>query len=153
MPADDEPVRIPITDVFDLHSVRPKEVEAVVEAYRRCAGGSLPPLPLVFATIRRRAIDLARKEDRRHQRETAVGDLAATEWFDRSMEDREMSQSIQCALQQIPAEQREVITLRVWGGLTFAEIAHALGLSVNTAASRYRYGLDTLRKLTRGVLL
>jgi dsDNA-specific endonuclease/ATPase MutS2 len=34
MPAeDDEPVRIPITDVFDLHTVRPKEVEAVVEAY------------------------------------------------------------------------------------------------------------------------
>lgn len=33
MPPDDEPVRIPVTDVFDLHSVQPKEVEAVVEAY------------------------------------------------------------------------------------------------------------------------
>ena len=33
MPPDDEPVRIPITDVFDLHTVQPKEVEAVVEAY------------------------------------------------------------------------------------------------------------------------
>lgn len=33
MPPDEEPVRIPITDVFDLHSVQPKEVEAVVEAY------------------------------------------------------------------------------------------------------------------------
>jgi dsDNA-specific endonuclease/ATPase MutS2 len=33
MPPDDEPVRIPITDVFDLHSVQPKEVEAVIEAY------------------------------------------------------------------------------------------------------------------------
>ncbi len=33
MSDDDQPVRIPITDVFDLHSVRPKEVEAVVEAY------------------------------------------------------------------------------------------------------------------------
>lgn len=33
MPTDDEPVRIPITDVFDLHSVQPKEVEEVVEAY------------------------------------------------------------------------------------------------------------------------
>lgn len=29
----DEPLRIPITDIFDLHSVQPKEVEAVVEAY------------------------------------------------------------------------------------------------------------------------
>lgn len=33
MPAEDEPVPIPITDVFDLHSVQPKEVEEVVEAY------------------------------------------------------------------------------------------------------------------------
>lgn len=33
MPDEDEPIRIPITDVFDLHSVRPKEVEPVVEAY------------------------------------------------------------------------------------------------------------------------
>jgi dsDNA-specific endonuclease/ATPase MutS2 len=30
---EDEPLRIPITDVFDLHTVQPKEVEAVVEAY------------------------------------------------------------------------------------------------------------------------
>ena len=30
---DDEPVRIPVTDVFDLHSMPPKEVQAVVEAY------------------------------------------------------------------------------------------------------------------------
>jgi dsDNA-specific endonuclease/ATPase MutS2 len=33
MEYDDEPVRIPITDVFDLHTVQPKEVAAVVEAY------------------------------------------------------------------------------------------------------------------------
>lgn len=33
MPEDDEPVRIPITDVFDLHSVRPADVKGVVEAY------------------------------------------------------------------------------------------------------------------------
>ena len=30
---EEEPIRIPVTDVFDLHTVRPKEVEAVVEAY------------------------------------------------------------------------------------------------------------------------
>ncbi len=33
MPAEDNPVRIPITDTFDLHSVQPREVEEVVEAY------------------------------------------------------------------------------------------------------------------------
>jgi dsDNA-specific endonuclease/ATPase MutS2 len=33
MPTDEEPVRIPVTDVFDLHTVQSKEVQAVVEAY------------------------------------------------------------------------------------------------------------------------
>lgn len=33
MEPEEEPVRIPITDVFDLHTVQPKDVEAVVEAY------------------------------------------------------------------------------------------------------------------------
>ncbi|MEJ2007945.1 MAG: Smr/MutS family protein [Acidobacteriota bacterium] len=33
MPPDDEPVRIPITDIFDLHSVQPREVQEVVQAY------------------------------------------------------------------------------------------------------------------------
>jgi dsDNA-specific endonuclease/ATPase MutS2 len=33
MPRDEEPLRIPVTEVFDLHTVHPSEVEAVVEAY------------------------------------------------------------------------------------------------------------------------
>jgi len=52
----------------------------------------------------------------------------------------------------LPAPQREVITLKVWGGLTFAEIAATLDIPPNTAASRYRYGLEELRRLTKEVL-
>jgi len=40
-----------------------------------------------------------------------------------------------------------VVTLKIWGELTFAEIAEALEIPANTAASRYRYGLAELRKL------
>jgi RNA polymerase sigma-70 factor, ECF subfamily len=49
------------------------------------------------------------------------------------------------ALAELPAEQRAVVHLKLWEGLTFEEIAAALDLSPNTAASRYRYGLDKLR--------
>jgi RNA polymerase sigma-70 factor, ECF subfamily len=49
------------------------------------------------------------------------------------------------ALRSLPAEQREVIALKIDGGLTFAEIAACLGVSPNTAASRYRYALEKLR--------
>ncbi len=125
--------------------------EAVVEAARRQEGSGPPPLALVFATIRRRAVDLARREDRRVGRELATVP-ASESWFDTSVEDRELSQLIQGAMRQLPDIYREVITLKVWGGLTFAEIADTLGIPANTAASRYRYGLTELRKLTKEVL-
>jgi RNA polymerase sigma-70 factor, ECF subfamily len=49
------------------------------------------------------------------------------------------------ALKALPAEQREVIALKIDGGLTFAQIGAVLNLSPNTAASRYRYALEKLR--------
>jgi RNA polymerase sigma-70 factor (ECF subfamily) len=72
-------------------------------------------------------------------------------WFDTSVEDRERNQLIQDAMSQLPEMYRQVLTLKVWGGLTFAEIAETLGIPANTAASRYRYGLVELRKLTKEV--
>ena len=59
---------------------------------------------------------------------------------------------IQMAMAELPPEQREVITLKIWGELTFAEIGQTLGIPANTAASRFRYGLSELRKLTKQVL-
>ena len=49
-------------------------------------------------------------------------------------------------MRKLQANYREVVTLKTWGGLTFAEIAEALEIPANTAASRYRYGLEELRK-------
>jgi RNA polymerase sigma-70 factor, ECF subfamily len=49
------------------------------------------------------------------------------------------------ALGELPAEQRAVVHLKLWEGLTFEEIADVLEIPPNTAASRYRYGLDKLR--------
>jgi len=49
------------------------------------------------------------------------------------------------ALGELPEEQRAVVHLKLWSGLTFEEIATALDIPPNTAASRYRYGLDKLR--------
>ena len=58
---------------------------------------------------------------------------------------------LSAALGQLPAEQRAVVHLKLWEGLTFAEIATALDIPPNTAASRYRYGLDKLRELLRPI--
>ena len=51
------------------------------------------------------------------------------------------------ALKRLPAEQREVIYLKVYEGMTFQEIADRCAISINTAASRYRYATEALRRV------
>ncbi len=58
-------------------------------------------------------------------------------------------ESLDRALGQLPQEQRAVVHLKLWQGLTFEAIAEALDISPNTAASRYRYGVDKLREVLR----
>ena len=56
------------------------------------------------------------------------------------------------SLDELPDEQREVVVLKVFQDFSFKEIASLCGLSVNTAASRYRYGIGKLRSLLEGKL-
>jgi RNA polymerase sigma-70 factor (ECF subfamily) len=126
--------------------------EAVVESWRRQGNGEPPPVGMVYATIRRRAVDLARKQDRRTNREIVATLERPQCWFDSGLEERERNDLLQGAMKELPLIYREVVVLKVWGGITFAEIAAALEIPANTAASRYRYGLAELRKLTKGVL-
>ncbi len=53
------------------------------------------------------------------------------------------------AMGELPADQRAVVHLKLWDSLTFEAIAEMLDLPPNTAASRYRYGLDKLRERLR----
>ena len=126
--------------------------EAVIEAWQKQGDGTPPPLTWVYATVRRRAIDLARRDSRRTGREQMASEPMPEAWFDTSVEDCELKRLIQNAMTRLPDMYREVITLKVWGELTFAEIASVLGIPANTAASRYRYGMEELRKLTKEVL-
>lgn len=59
--------------------------------------------------------------------------------------------AVENSLQNLPLEQRAVLHLKLWENLTFAQIAEALRISPNTAASRYRYALDKLRAVLRPV--
>ena len=115
--------------------------EALVETWKR-AGGR-PDHALVYATIHRRAIDLARRIDRRSTREQASG---APELFLGPPEDAEMTTLLEREIRKLPDAQREVLTLKFWSGLTFAEVADTLGIPQGTAASRYRLALESLRQ-------
>ena len=119
--------------------------EAIVESAGKNEG-NLPDLPLVYATIRRRAIDLARKTDRRIAREEVVAEESDTCWFDDTIEQKETARVIDRAIKTMPEKFREVVILKIWSELTFAQIAEALDIPLNTAASRYRYGLEILKR-------
>ena len=110
--------------------------------------GATPSLPQMFATIRRCAIDLSRKNDRRTQREIAssANEQPPITWFESPTESNERAQILEEALRQTPQKYQEVITLKLWGDLTFNQIAETLEIPINTAASRYRYGIESLRK-------
>jgi len=58
----------------------------------------------------------------------------------------EQARSLSHAIAQLTYEQQEVIMLHVRGGMKFRQIAGIQGTSMNTVKSRYRYGLERLRK-------
>jgi RNA polymerase sigma-70 factor (ECF subfamily) len=58
----------------------------------------------------------------------------------------ESQELLAAAVDGLPNEQREVLVMKLWNELTFAEIASVLGISQNTAASRYRYALRALKR-------
>jgi RNA polymerase sigma-70 factor (ECF subfamily) len=53
--------------------------------------------------------------------------------------------ALTAAVAGLPPAQREVLALKIDGGLTFVEIAAVIGTSINTAASRYRYAIENIR--------
>lgn len=101
---------------------------------------------LILTSLRRASIDRARSADRRVNREQAhlVLEGDPVEWFDPEPDERQ--RAVEAAIKLLPAEQREVVVLKIWGDLTFDEIGKQLEISPNTAASRYRYALAALKK-------
>ena len=90
--------------------------------------------------FRNRALNYRRGLWRRITRE-----LESRRWFERSTGETPREKAAMQCLARLPAEQREAIVLKIWQEYTFEEIGQLLGLSPNTVAGRYRYGLQKLR--------
>lgn len=98
------------------------------------------PRPYLFRAVRNAALNFRRSRSR-------DAPLEEQPWLTRPADGVEESLALEKALAELPPEQREVVVMRIWGEMTLAEIASALGWPVNTAASRYRYGLSKLRAI------
>lgn len=98
------------------------------------------------------AIDLIRRRDTRDRTKENFKAESLSVFAPASDPDvKVFREELAMALGELPEEQRSVVHLKLWEGLTFEEIADALEISPNTAASRYRYGLDKLRERLRPI--
>ena len=122
--------------------------EAFVRFWRHQRGLPGNPMALLVTSVRRAALDLGRSESRRAVREDRAdgGREDREPVFTTPLEGAERREVVEAALRRLPDEQREVLVLKIWGELTFEEIAAQLDLPPNTAASRYRYALVALRR-------
>jgi RNA polymerase sigma-70 factor (ECF subfamily) len=104
------------------------------------------PKSYLFAMAHRAVIDAVRRAETRQRRHE---EAEPAEFFLPNPDDAFFQTEVAAALAGLPIEQRSVVHLKLWEELTFDQIAEALDVSANTAASRYRYGLDKLRERLR----
>lgn len=106
----------------------------------RGLGDVLDAKAYLYRCVRNAVLNLTKSQHR-----TVALDEDAS-WFDVLNRDTTEELTLRRALQALPSEQRQVVVLRVWCGLSYAEIAALLEISANTVASRYRYALEKLRE-------
>ena len=118
--------------------------EAFVKFWRR--NHRIDNRALLYATVRSIALDLIRRDSRRARREAEAFSDVAQSCQPQFAVEGESQRALAAAVDLLPHEQREVLVMKIWNELTFAEIGSALEISQNTAASRYRYALSALKK-------
>ncbi len=105
-------------------------------------GGVTSPWPYLLRMVRNEALVIARRQ----HRVSPAGDLSDLVPLRRvdELEQEETHRAVWSALRALPPAQAEVVVLKIWEAMTFAEIAKVLGASPNTVASRYQYAIVKL---------
>ncbi len=116
--------------------------EALVELARQQAAPDNPPAWL-YRVVRNRAMNAARASRRRTAHEQAAA--AGRTQSDRSPTDSAAVVDLEDLLSQLEPSAREIVVLRVWGGLAWQEIAEVVGGSKSGAQRHYVQALEQLR--------
>lgn len=126
--------------------------DVVQDALVKLAAQPRPPInppAWLFRTVRNGAINagIAGRRRRRYETEAAKKTPA---WFEAdplSLNDAGVDpESAEAALAALPCEQREVLVARLWGNLSFEQIAELVGTSSSSAHRLYHAGLEVLRE-------
>jgi RNA polymerase sigma-70 factor (ECF subfamily) len=102
--------------------------------------------PYLFRMARNEAINTLRRRKREYRLMENYGEENETTSPNSDSAFNAANHDWQKLLARLPLEQREIIALKIWEEMTFAEISAVVKTSPNTAASRYRYGIERLRK-------
>ncbi|MEM8864438.1 MAG: sigma-70 family RNA polymerase sigma factor [Planctomycetota bacterium] len=100
------------------------------------------PWPYLLRMVRNDALQIRRRK-KRWLGSHSITDLVTRRRVD-ELEQEDTHRAVWQAIRTLPAEQAEVIVLKIWEEMTFGEIADVLDASPNTVASRYQYGLGKL---------
>ena len=128
---------------------RARAEDVVQEVFVRLMGqrGEPPNVRAwLYASVRNAAIDEARSASRRKRREESAA-ANTPGWFVPRPADALDADAVRRALEQLPPRQREIVTLRVWSGMTLGEVSQVTGMPVSSVHDEYRRGLDALRRL------
>ena len=121
--------------------------DVVQEAFLRLVRQAEPPgrpVAWLYRVVRNLSISAVRSSERRRRHESQARTGEA--WFSATEGSRLDAQEATEALQSLPEEQREVIVARIWGRLSFEQIAELTETSSSTAHRRYEAGLAALRE-------
>ena len=119
--------------------------DVVQESFLKLLALHPPPreaVPWLYRVVRNAALDAGKADRRRQRRESAT----PVRWFVEPEVDGLDAEVAVSALQRLPIEEREAIVARLWGGLSFEQIAELAGCSASTAFRRFNAGIDALRK-------
>jgi len=110
--------------------------------FQRLLAGHVGPLEYATGYLYRAVRNAALNARRNGTRDASLDEPC----FVHREGNREAALALQRALSELPEEQRAVVVMRIWDGLTLQEAAEATGVPLNTAASRYRYAIEKLRE-------
>ena len=104
------------------------------------------PPAWLFKTVRRKAMNLARSESRRakHQQQAAA---RRDSWFEDSHDRRIVVEEVETALAQLPSLERQIVVARVWGELTFDQIAEVVEKSASSVHRHFHRALEVMSEM------
>ncbi len=129
------------------HSQAEDVVHETFVAMLRRAEAPSQPVHYCIRAFRNRALRFRQRFWRR-----LVLEFESQRWFEPSTEETLAEREAMRLLAELPTDQREVIVLKIWHEHTFEQIGELLNISPNTAAGRYRYGLQKVKRGMKGTV-